>query len=173
MDSMEFNTRAHGFHGFHGFHGIHGADVRSMVVISSKHLTRERTGVMAYRAGSARVSIDRSHITAGVRFCGSHRLAHLAPTRAHSSSWRSQKSFLGLEIGDGDPLKTRNKAPKSAALNFALAHVGPCPTRHCRCIRTDAHGPIWRFFREMAPWRERRLLRKSLPRVALHRISES
>ena len=103
MDSMEFNTRAHGFH---GFHGIHGADVRSMVVISPKHLTRERTGVMAYRAGSARVSTDRSRMTAGVRFCGSHRLAHPVPTRAHFSSWRSQKSFLGLEIGDGDPLKT-------------------------------------------------------------------
>ena len=73
MDSMDFNTRADGFH---GFHGIHGADVRSMVVISPKHFTRERTGVMAYRAGSARVSTDRSRMTAGVRFCGSHRLAH-------------------------------------------------------------------------------------------------
>jgi hypothetical protein len=70
MDSMEFNTRAH------GFHGIHGADVRSMVVISPEHLTRETTGAMAYRAGWARVSSDRSRMTAGVRFFGSHRLAH-------------------------------------------------------------------------------------------------
>ena len=128
MEFMEFNTRAHGFHGFHGFHGIHGADVRSMVVISPKHLTRERTGVMAYRVGSAQAYSDRSCMSAGVRFYRSHGLAHPAPTRAPCSLCRSQKSFLGLEIGDGDPLKTRPYAPKSAPLNFDFARVGPCPS---------------------------------------------
>jgi hypothetical protein len=88
MDSMEFNPLAHGFHGFHGFHGIHGSDVRPMVVISPKHLTCESTGVMAYRAGSAGVSDDRSPMTAGVRFCGSHGLAHRAlTTRRKDAQW--------------------------------------------------------------------------------------
>ena len=40
-------------------------------------------------------------------------------------------------------------------------------------FRTHASAPIWRFFCQMALGLERRLLRKSIPRLALNRISAS
>jgi hypothetical protein len=94
------------------FHGIHGTDVRSMVAISPEHLTSERTGVMAYQVGSAQVSSDRSRMSAGVRFCGSHRRS--VPQSLKLSDRRNEpqkpaqavQQVLGKELLPGlrDPL---------------------------------------------------------------------